>query len=65
MAYSCTMATTLLTTTEAAERLGVTRQGFMRMVDAGKIIAAQRVGARQQYLFDVEAVEALAQERAA
>lgn len=57
------MATTLITTTEAAATLGLSRQGVLHLVETGKLAYERRIGPRQQYLFDSRVVELLRDER--
>ncbi|MFL0579163.1 helix-turn-helix domain-containing protein [Dietzia sp. 179-F 9C3 NHS] len=54
----------LLNSAEAAELLGVSKWHVSRMVRAGKLAAAvQAPGPRGAFLFDPEAVRALAESR--
>jgi len=47
------MSTTLITTSEAAERLGLTVRAIQKMIEAGRL-AAQKVG--RDYLIDPNAL---------
>ncbi|MFD4990788.1 helix-turn-helix domain-containing protein [Cellulosimicrobium cellulans] len=58
--------TTLLTTRDAADRLGVSVPTVTRLVRSGDLTAeAKAPGARGAYLFTAEAVDALLAERSA
>jgi excisionase family DNA binding protein len=48
------MSTTLITTAEAADRLGLTVRAIQKMIEAGRL-AAQKVG--RDYLIDPGALE--------
>ena len=55
----------LLTSTEVAEQLGLTKWHVSRMARTGKLASAMQLpGARGAYLFDPETVRAFAAERA-
>lgn len=57
--------TDTITTAQAAERLSTDRKGVRRLVARGDLAPAMKLpGLTGAYLFDPEAVEALAEERA-
>ncbi len=59
------MHTALLSTREAADRLGVSRYALHRLVRAGHLEPAQKFpGQTGAYAFDPKAVDALLKERA-
>lgn len=58
------MQTALLSTREAADRLGVSRYALYRMIDAGRLNPVKLPGQTGAYVFDPQAIDALAAERA-
>lgn len=63
MSYGVHMNTTVLTTTEVASRLGVTRQGVLKIVKRGQLNPRRSAGERGIYLFDEVEVDELHAER--
>lgn len=58
-------ATRLLSSSEVAERLGIARQTVPQWVATGKLTAAGKLGGRSgAYVFDADAIDALATARA-
>jgi excisionase family DNA binding protein len=59
------MANALITTTEAAARVGMPRRSFLRAVEDGRVTPAQKLdGIRGAYLFEAETIDTFAAERA-